>query len=46
VSRVEIQLAAKGYALGVFIEGAFDSTSISSIKDSMIRHKIPGTFMD
>jgi hypothetical protein len=43
VSRVERQLEVKEYATGAFlvIEGAFDSTSIGTIKQAMIIHAIP-----
>lgn len=42
VSRIEVQLTAKGYALDVFldIEGAFDSTSNILIKKTMDRRRI------
>ena len=48
MSGVKTQLAVRGYALGICIdiEGAFDSISISSVKDAMIRYKIPDTFVD
>ncbi|XP_018406343.1 PREDICTED: uncharacterized protein LOC108782547 [Cyphomyrmex costatus] len=41
-------MAAKGYAIGVFIniEGAFDSTSNTSTKDAMNRSNIPETLID
>lgn len=42
VSRIEVQLTAKGYALDVFldIEGVFDSTSNISIKETMDRRDL------
>jgi len=48
VSEIEMQLEAKGYALGVFIniEGAFDSTSNKSIKDAMTKHEILEALVD
>ena len=44
MNGIETQLAAKKYALGVFI--AFDSTLISLMKDVMVRYKIPSAFVD
>ncbi|XP_032690767.1 uncharacterized protein LOC116853705, partial [Odontomachus brunneus] len=48
VSRIETQLEAKGYTLGVFldIEGAFDSTSYKMIREAMTRHYIPTALVD
>lgn len=48
VSKVEVQLKAKGYAIGSFldIEGAFDSTSTEAIKQAMIRHLVPEVLVD
>ncbi|XP_020298014.1 uncharacterized protein LOC109862388 [Pseudomyrmex gracilis] len=48
VGRVEAQLEAKGYALGVFldIERAFDSTSYDVIKEAMTRYDIPAALAD
>jgi len=41
-------LEAKGYALGVFldIEGTFDNTSYTVIREAMIRHNIPTALVD
>jgi len=43
VSKIETQLATGGYALGLFldIEGTFDTTSYTAIKEAMHRHDIP-----
>jgi hypothetical protein len=48
VSRVERQLEMKEYAIGAFldIEGAFDSTSIITIKQAMNRHDVPEALVD
>ena len=48
VSKMEVQLKAKGYAIGSFldIEGAFDSTSTEAIKQAMIRHEVPEVLVD
>jgi len=48
VSRIETQQAVKGYVMSIFIdiEKVFDSTSISSIKDTMERHKISDVLVD
>jgi hypothetical protein len=48
VSRVERQLEMKEYANGAFldIEGAFDSTSIDTIKQAMNRHDVPKALVD
>jgi hypothetical protein len=41
VNKVEVQLEAKGYAIGRFLdtERAFHSTSTEAIKQTMIRHE-------
>jgi hypothetical protein len=48
VNKIETQLEAKGYALGVFldIEEAFDSTSYTVIRKAMISHNIPTALVD
>lgn len=48
VSKIESQLTAKGYALGVFldIEGAFDSTSYKVIKEALTRLGAPEALVD
>lgn len=48
LSGMEIQLEAKGYAPGYFldIEGAFDSTSNRIIREVSIRHEIPEVLID
>jgi hypothetical protein len=48
MSSVEVQLEAKGYAIGSFldIEGAFDSTSMQAINQARIRHKDLEALMD
>jgi hypothetical protein len=48
VSRVKRQLEMKEYAIGAFldIEGAFDSTSIDTIKQAMNRHDVPEALVD
>ncbi|XP_020298130.1 uncharacterized protein LOC109862474 [Pseudomyrmex gracilis] len=48
VGGVEVQLEAKGYALGVFldIEGAFDSTSYDVIREAMTGHHILAALAD
>ena len=48
VSRVERQLEMKEYAIGAFldIKGAFDSTSIDTIKQAMNRHDVPEALVD
>ncbi|XP_020298080.1 uncharacterized protein LOC109862437 [Pseudomyrmex gracilis] len=48
VGGVEVQLEAKGYALGVFldIEGAFDSTLYDFIREAMTGHHIPAALAD
>ena len=45
---VEKQPEAKGYATGAFldIEGSFDSTSNITIKQAMIKYKIPEALVD
>jgi hypothetical protein len=48
MSRVERQLEVKEYAIGAFlcIEEAFDSTSVDSIKQAMVRHYVPEALVD
>jgi hypothetical protein len=48
VCRVERQLEIKECATGAFldIEGAFDSTSIDTIKQAMNRHDVPEALVD
>jgi hypothetical protein len=48
VGRVERQLEIKEYAIGAFlnIEGAFDSTSIDTIKQAMNRHDVSEALVD
>jgi hypothetical protein len=48
MGRVDKQLEAKEYANGAFlgIAGTFNSTSIDTIQQAIIRHKIPEALMD
>jgi len=48
VTKIEMQLEAKGSALGVFldIKGIFDSTLYTVIREAMIRHNIPTALAD
>jgi hypothetical protein len=48
MSSVEVQLEAKGYAIGSVLdtEGVFDSTSMEAIKQAKIRHEVPEVLMD
>lgn len=48
VSKVEIQLEVKGYAIVSFlgVEGAYDGTFMEAIKQAMIRHEVPEVLVD
>lgn len=48
VSRVEVQLEAKGYALGAFldIEGAFYNTSYAVIWEALANRNAPEALVD
>jgi hypothetical protein len=48
VGRVKRQLEMKEYAIGAFLdtEGAFDSTSIDTIKQATNRHDVPEALVD
>jgi hypothetical protein len=48
MSRVERQLEMKDYTIGALldIEGAFDSTSVDTVKQAMNRHDVPEALVD
>ncbi|XP_020298660.1 uncharacterized protein LOC109862902 [Pseudomyrmex gracilis] len=48
VGGIKVQLEAKGYALGIFldIKGAFDSTSYDVIREAMTGYHIPAALAD
>ncbi|XP_029173685.1 uncharacterized protein LOC114942482 [Nylanderia fulva] len=48
IGKVESQLEAKGYAIGIFldIEGAFDSTSHEVVGEALIRHGVQEPLVD